>query len=657
MKKVELKDFLDFKFISNLKVNENNEVVFCVNTCNYEENRYDHNLYMIKEGKLAPLTNGNNEENFVFMDNSVVFNAALQLEDLKKQAEGEELSGFNQILPDGEVIKLFSVPLNVTDFLNVDNDTFVLQVKYDNRYSYMYQLDDKSEILNRKKADTAYEVFTQIPFYANNAGYTSEIVNRLYLYQRSTEQLTAITESNLNVKSFILSDDKSKVYFIANRVLARPTLKDSVLVYDLKTEKLDVIIEERDYTISNIRMFNDDLLMIANKEVTYGKNENFKFFIIDILNKQAKMINRYPDSIGNSVGSDCRYGGGQIIKVYNNKCYFVSTINEQALLMALTKDGNVEMVLAIDGSIDCFDIVNEMIYFIAMKDGKLQEIYSYDFNEIKCLSAINTKLDDKYVAKYNEIKYENDGFEFTGWVLLPENYDATKKYPAILDIHGGPKTVYGKAYYHEMQLWVNMGYIVFFTNPRGSDGRGNEFMDIFGKYGTIDYDDLMKFTNLVLAKYSIDPTRVGVTGGSYGGFMSNWIITHTDRFACAATQRSISNWLSFYGTSDIGYFFTEDQIKGNIFTDPKKLWDHSPLKYADNVKTPTLFIHSDEDYRCPLEQGLQLYTALVDRGVESRFVMFKKENHELSRSGRPLNRVKRLQEITDWMEMYLMKKH
>lgn len=226
--------------------------------------------------------------------------------------------------------------------------------------------------------------------------------------------------------------------------------------------------------------------------------------------------------------------------------------------------------------------------------------------------------------------------------------------PGKFDIHGGPKTVYGKVFYHEMQLWANMGYFVFFTNPRGSDGRENEFIDIFGKYGTINYDDLMKFTDTVLESYpAIDSKRIGVTGESYGGFMTNWIIGHTNRYACAATQRSISNWLSFYGTSDIGMFFTEDQIHGNIFGSPEKLWEHSPLKYAKNIETPTLFIHSDEDYRCPLEQGLQLYTAMVDKGVEARFVLFHGENHELSRGGKPKHRVRRLEEITGWMEKYL----
>ena len=249
---------------------------------------------------------------------------------------------------------------------------------------------------------------------------------------------------------------------------------------------------------------------------------------------------------------------------------------------------------------------------------------------------------------------QSQGVDIDGWVIKPIDFDETKSYPAILDIHGGPKTVYGEVFYHEMQVWAGMGYFVFFCNPTGSDGRGNEFADIRGKYGTIDFQNIMDFTDAVLEKYPmIDRKRVGETGGSYGGFMTNWIVGHTDRFACVATQRSISNWISFYGTSDIGTFFATDQNDADFYEDVEQMWEHSPLKYAQNVKTPVLFIHSDEDYRCPMAEAMQFYTALADHGVEVRMCYFKGENHELSRSGKPKHRLRRLTEITNWMERFL----
>ncbi len=181
-------------------------------------------------------------------------------------------------------------------------------------------------------------------------------------------------------------------------------------------------------------------------------------------------------------------------------------------------------------------------------------------------------------------------------------------------------------------------------------------MDITGKYGTVDYEDIMSFCDEFLAAYpEADADNMFETGGSYGGFMTNWIIGHTDRFRACASQRSISNWFSFCGVSDIGYPFAVDQNRADPWDDNEKMWFHSPLKYARNVKTPTLFIHSFEDYRCPIDQGYQMFSALVFNGVEAKMVCFRGENHELSRSGKPQHRIKRLKEITEWFENHRKK--
>ncbi|HHU06758.1 MAG TPA: S9 family peptidase [Clostridiaceae bacterium] len=255
-----------------------------------------------------------------------------------------------------------------------------------------------------------------------------------------------------------------------------------------------------------------------------------------------------------------------------------------------------------------------------------------------------------------KLEIESNGDMINGWVLLPRGFDPLASYPGILSIHGGPKTAYGTAFFHEMQLWANDGYFVFFCNPHGSDGEGDAFADIRGKYGSVDFHDLMNFTDAVLEKYpQLDTNRLGVSGGSYGGFMTNWIISHTDSFKAAVTQRSITNWLSFYGTSDIGYYFAEDQMAADFFSRQgiEQLWQYSPLSYAAQINTPALIIHSKEDYRCPLEQGYQLFTALKVRGVDSKMLVFKDESHELSRSGKPLARIERLKQITLWFNHYL----
>lgn len=240
-------------------------------------------------------------------------------------------------------------------------------------------------------------------------------------------------------------------------------------------------------------------------------------------------------------------------------------------------------------------------------------------------------------------------------MLKPIDFDKSKKYPAILEIHGGPKAVYGDTFFHEMQVMVSKGYFVFYCNPRGSAGMGDVYADLRLKWGTIDYDDIMKFVDTVLENYpQIDSEKVGVAGGSYGGYMTNWLIGHTDRFKCAVSQRGISNWITMFGLSDVGSFMVEEDISINFLQDIETTWWHSPMRYAADVKTPTLFIHSENDFRCPLSEAMQMYSALKHYNVATKMCIFKDENHELSRSGKPKHRIRRLEEILAWMDSYLI---
>lgn len=660
MKTLQLKDFLAYKFLNNVKISPDGQsCVFGVSVCDEKKNEYQNNLYLWYDGTCSVLTSSGKDSGALWLDNdTVMFRSGRSAEMQERVKKGEEVTEFYRIsIHGGEAQKYFEVPLQVSKIEQLNEEEFLLQASWDKDYSAVGREDEKDTLLKNKKEEQDYEVFTSIPFCHNGGGYAKNAISRLYVYNVNTEALTAVSPENLDVASWHLKEDKSEVVITAEKSKKRVTMRSGLYMYHFGEKEWKELIREEEYEISAAFYFGKGILFLGNREWKHGYNENSRFFFMDE-QKDISLFFDNTEALGNTVGSDCRYGGGAQVKVDGEKLYFITTREKDSLVRSLDTQGTVKDEIVLNGSVDCLDVKNGICYFTAMKDGSLQELYTADLYHTAAvceLTEMNEEvLAEKYKAEYQEVTFENDGISFKGWVLLPKDYDPEKSYPAILDIHGGPKTVYGTVFYHEMQLWANMGYFVFFTNPRGSDGRGNEFMDIFGKYGTIDYEDLMKFTDVVLETYpAIDKSRVGVTGGSYGGFMTNWIIGHTNRFACAATQRSISNWISFYGTSDIGMFFTEDQIHGTIFENPEKLWDHSPLKYAKNIETPTLFIHSDEDYRCPLEQGLQLYTAMVDREVEARFVLFHGENHELSRGGKPKHRVRRLEEITAWMEKYL----
>jgi dipeptidyl aminopeptidase/acylaminoacyl peptidase len=247
-----------------------------------------------------------------------------------------------------------------------------------------------------------------------------------------------------------------------------------------------------------------------------------------------------------------------------------------------------------------------------------------------------------------------EGWDVDGYLMKPIGWQAGKKYPMILNIHGGPAGMYGYDWNHEFQGYAAHGWAVFFTNPRGSTGYGEKFeRGIQRQWGMNDYVDVMDGVDAVLAKYPwIDKDRLGVGGGSYGGYMTNWIISHTTQFKAAVTLRGMSNFISTDGTRDGPYGHKED-FGGDVFAAFDTYWIASPLKYAGNVKTPTLILHSDMDFRVPIEQGEQWFRALQRFAVPSEMVFFPRENHNLTRTGEPKHLVESLKWQLYWFERYL----
>ena len=247
-----------------------------------------------------------------------------------------------------------------------------------------------------------------------------------------------------------------------------------------------------------------------------------------------------------------------------------------------------------------------------------------------------------------------DGWDVDGFFMKPAGWEPGKKYPMVLTIHGGPAGMYGFDWFHEFQVYASRGWAVFFTNPRGSTGYGEKFeRGIALNWGGNDYVDVMNGVDAALAKYPwIDKDRLGVTGGSYGGYLTNWIISHTTRFKAAVTLRSISNFISDDGTRDGAYGHADD-FSGDIFEKHDLYWNASPLKYVKNVKTPTLVLHSDNDFRVPIEQGEQWFRALRHFGVPSEIVFFPRENHNLTRTGEPKHLVESINWQVYWFDRYL----
>jgi len=260
------------------------------------------------------------------------------------------------------------------------------------------------------------------------------------------------------------------------------------------------------------------------------------------------------------------------------------------------------------------------------------------------------------LSRPERFRFERAGFTVDGFVMKPFGFAAGRRYPLLVNVHGGPHAQYGLSFFDEFQVQAGAGYAVLFTNPRGSQGYGETFTGaVVGDWGGGDSADVLAGLDAALARYDwIDPERLGLLGGSYGGFMTSWIVGHCTRFRAACSERAVNAQTSMFGTSDIGYVFNTVEMGGiRPWDDMAKYLERSPLSYARDITTPLLIIHSEDDLRCPIEQAEQLYVALKTLRREVVFVRFPDENHELSRSGRPRHRLERFRIILDWFAKYL----
>jgi dipeptidyl aminopeptidase/acylaminoacyl peptidase len=251
-----------------------------------------------------------------------------------------------------------------------------------------------------------------------------------------------------------------------------------------------------------------------------------------------------------------------------------------------------------------------------------------------------------------------EGFEIDCWVMRPAGFVPGQRYPALLNVHGGPHAQYGHGFFDEFQVYAGAGYAVIYANPRGSQGYGEAFTQaVVGDWGGGDYADVMAALDEALRRHPfIDAERLGVLGGSYGGFLTSWTVGHTDRFKAACSERAVNCQYTMFGTSDIGHTFNVVELGGALpWEDMARYIERSPLTYAKNIVTPLLILHAEEDLRCPIEQAEQLFVALKKLRREVRFVRFPAENHEMSRSGKPRHRLERFRHILEWFAGHLGK--
>ncbi|WP_200416492.1 S9 family peptidase [Virgibacillus salexigens] len=477
--------------------------------------------------------------------------------------------------------------------------------------------------------------------------------------------VTQLTQADTDHAFQDISPDGKTVLIAANlNDEADQELSNDLYLLDIATQKMNKLTTKHgSYQQAS---FSPDGSKIAcfGHDFAYKGATLTELYIFDCQSlEQTCLSTNWNFQLGDAMIGDTRLGTSETGPTWNqdgSTIFFIATREGATELHQIELTANHQVLYSDDNHVFGFtyDVVNDQL--ILGISTPTDPCNFYLLNEDLSLSQLtngNKTVKDQIAFEKPEtlwIKTE-DNVEIQGWLIRPYHFTEGKKYPMILEIHGGPHAMYGQTFFFELQLLAAQGYVVLYTNPRGSHGYDQHFVDACRMdYGGGDYHDVMQAVNHAVQMYSfIDKDRLGVTGGSYGGFMTNWIVGHTNCFKAAVTQRSISNWLSFYGVSDIGYFFTEWEHGLNLLDDPSKLWEISPLKYAADVETPLLILHGENDYRCPIEQGEQLFITLKHLKKEVEFVRFPEANHELSRSGKPNMRIERLNHICRWFEKYV----
>ena len=670
MKPIKVPDFANYKMLSSMEFSSDGKYgVVCVAQPDVESNSYFTNLWVFnpKKGAFKQLTSGNAERSFDFNSpKSVIFPSLRSESDKKKVQNGELLTVFYEIsLEGGEAKELFRVPLNGATAKKIGKDLYLISALFDNaRPDFASLKGDK--LAAAKKAyeeEKDYEVVDELPFWFNGRGFINKKRSRLYLYNAKKNKLEPLTEPLFDTGIVKYCPKCNKVAYTGAAFTARQGQTSGLYLYDVETGETKCLVEDGSYSIGNLCFDgkHGDIVFSGSPLTDGYPAPGHSLYAVSLQGgKVETLFEQLPEDLGCTTGCDVRYGGGATMKAVDGVLYLVTSYDNTSGLCTFTRgEKELHHITKPEFGVDFLGVCDGHVYTVGLNGTQLQEVYEVNVEngEYKQLSQFNTAFfKDKYVAEPQPLSFTNkDGVRIDGFVLLPIDYDPNKKYPGILEIHGGPRTNYCAGFMHEMQVMASAGSFVFFCNPRGSSGRGEEFANIRGKYGTIEYEDIMAFTDEVLKKYpALGKDNLGVTGGSYGGFMTNWIIGHTNRFKAAASQRSISNWVSFFGVCDIGPWFGKREMGGATpWENLEGLWNASPLQYAMNAETPTLFIHSDEDYRCWLPEGIQMYSAMQLKGVPTRMCIFHGENHELSRSGKPKHRIRRMNEINDWLFHYI----
>ena len=512
------------------------------------------------------------------------------------------------------------------------------------------------------------------PFYRlDGDGYFNNQRHHLYLVDLKSGKHTKIFDRDSEGWfDFDWSPDSKNIAISAN--LKKDSFKkpwmSRIYIFDIAKRSFSMLKNQPDGTKGHV-LYSPDGKTIAyagregRKDVWGAKNTHL--FLIDANNGNPKNLTGNEDYclVAITLGDtrEAAFGANYIWSPDGKTIYMQLGWQGETHIAAIPASGGKIEFLTSGAKEYVFGNLSKDGQKLAMLTGSATEITEVAVGtfekgklNVKTLTKFNSDLLNQLELSIPQSHWINstDSTRVQAWVMRPPKSLKIEKGPAVLEIHGGPHAQYGCSFFHEFQVLCANGYTVFFSNPRGSKGYGESFCNIIkGDWGNKDWQDIQSVTEFMKTRPFVDPKKMGVMGGSYGGYMTNWVISHTNVFAGAITDRCVSNLLSMEGNSDFPPA-PDEYFPGAPWKNPEALWNQSPIKYFANVKTPTLIIHSEGDLRCNVEQAEQVYSALTVLGIPTRFVRYPNTtSHGMSRSGPADLRIHRLNQILNWWEVYL----